>query len=148
MTAARQAAHGTDGQQAAQAAAAAQAACGAEWEGFPLPDGLASAVEVLRQAPDDQVQAATAAVTAMAATQTAVFCLGLSALQGEPPRMGLPLRAGPDALPSMLADPMWADCGRHLPLDPRGAAMRAGDGNASLQAAGRIHKLPFMANGL
>lgn len=125
LTAAGQALQDEDGQQEAQAAAAAQAACGGEWEGFPLPAGLASAVEVLRHAPHDQLQAATAAVTAVASIQTTVFCLGLSALQGEAPRIDLPVRVGPDALPTMLADPMWADCGRHLPLDPHGAAMPA-----------------------
>lgn len=62
-------------------------------------------------------------MTAAAGAQALVYRLGLAALLEEPaPATGLDLRVGPDALPAMLADPMWGDCGRHIPLDLSGAA--------------------------
>lgn len=80
---------GTPGQQQAQAAAAAQQASGAEWNGFPLPEGWIALVRAIKEASETELRAAAVAVTAAAGVPRS-WCTGWGWL-----RCSTSLRHGP-----------------------------------------------------
>ncbi|KNE78684.1 hypothetical protein AB0B04_18505 [Streptomyces xinghaiensis] len=104
-----------------EAAAARRAAVGAaeeEWVGFPLAEGLRALTDAVRWAPDAALREAAELVTVTAAVQETVLVrLGPAALDGRPPPPPVLGHVGPQAMATVLADPVWAGWGRHMPLD-------------------------------
>lgn len=102
----------------AAAAARDSAGHGGTWEGFPLAGGWPALQRAVQAAPDQTLRRAVELVTATsAALELVLVRLGPAAQAGLPaPPTGLDVEAVPDAMTTALADPMWDEWGRHMPL--------------------------------
>ncbi|MBD0737469.1 hypothetical protein [Streptomyces sp. CBMA29] len=100
------------------AAARDAAGHGGTWKGFPLAGGWPVLQDAVQAAPDQALARAVELVTATAAALELVLVrLGPAAQAGLPaPPTGLDVEAVPDAMTTALADPMWDEWGRHMPL--------------------------------
>lgn len=100
------------------AAARDAAGHGGTWEGFALAGGWPALQHAVQAAPDQALRRAVELVTATAAALELVLVrLGPAAQAGRPaPPTGLDVEAVPDAMTTALADPMWDEWGRHMPL--------------------------------
>ncbi|MFF1959818.1 hypothetical protein ACFVWX_22895 [Streptomyces sp. NPDC058220] len=101
------------------AAARDAAGHGGTWEGFALAGGWSALQDAVQAAPDHALCRAVELVTATAATLELVLVrLGPAAQAAMPaPPTGLDVEAVPGAMTTALADPMWDEWGRHMPLD-------------------------------
>ncbi|MFJ4412228.1 hypothetical protein [Streptomyces sp. NPDC088910] len=101
------------------AAARDAAGYGGTWKDFPLAGGWAVLQHAVQAAPDHALRRAVELVTATsAALELVLVHLGPAAQAGLPaPPTGLDVEAVPEAMTIALADPMWDEWGRHMPLD-------------------------------